>query len=557
MAENNSPSATMNSSVTQMLDEASHALLFFEHFEPLYRKWVGDTEVSSVPTYQQLHAMFYQQNGLNEDKFVHAASTLKEVLEKTRPQHDQQNRWAQNLPSIWSGQGAANALDMITTQLSMANSDINAVQKIQETLEGTSTALRAAVKHKYDVVINILENGREIKWDGKTPEDVDVIIQGARGIGFTTFYPGSILYKIEKIFPGINYGFEGGLSFFLSVPMAGIVTPMSPVLFEIKDHCRAWMDKFKEGYEQKADIFEQACRNTDDLVNQQYDKIIATFSGLNEAPYPCPQSTQPQNPSQQTQPGSPSSPGTSTSTPSTPGLSTTPSSTTTPSAENPLSALSNLSELGTQAASLVTGIGQAVQQGLGQLLGTGDQNIGDTVASTLEQLREEAEKYLDTDGDGTPDSEDEDASEGEDKDEDEKSDDESAALVLGDKSVKLEMGPDGRLKLVLTGADGESKEYRIGLGDNGEPVFLNGEPEGDESAPESTDSGETEQQPLQQPSVAPAAPSGRTEEDGEHRPQSVSAPQPEEEPEREQQPQSPPPAAPIDSGVRLAEAGPL
>lgn len=557
MTENRPPAVAANPSVTQMLDDASYALLFFERFEPRYRRWVGD-KVVNVPTYQELHAMFYQQNGLNEDKFAHAASALKEVLDKARIQHDQQNQLAQNLPSVWSGQAATNALDMLTTQLAMANSDINAVQKIQEALEGTPAALRAAVKHKYDVVSNILENGREIKWDGKTPEDVDTILEGADHLGLTHAFPGSAVSKLDRIFPEATRGFEAELGNFLSGMMAGLVVPGLPLTNAIEDHCRAWMDKFKEGYEQKVEVFKQACDNTDGLVNQQYDKIIAAFSGLNEAPYPCPQSTRTQNPPQQTQPGSPSGPG----TPSVPGIPTVPSNTrTTSSTENPLGALPNPGELGTQAASLVSGIGRAVGQGLEQLLGTGDQSIGNTVAGTLEQLRAEAEKHIDSDGDGIPDSEDEDKDDGEKPDEDKaededgdgKPDDEAGAFVLGGKNVELDMGPDGQLKLVLTGADGKSEEYRIGLGDNGEPVVFGEESPHDEPAPESTDSGTPEQQPTQQPSEAPVTRNGRTEEDGEHRPQPVS--QPEEEPERRTQ--SPPPVAPVDTGARLAEAGPL
>lgn len=569
MAEQRSPttfSVPQDGTVTQLLEIGSRGLLYFEYFEPRYRRYVKNLPAGFLD-YAALHERFYQQNGMSEDKVRNTADTLKQVLESARTQHGQQRTLAQRLPSIWSGDAATAASDMLATQLSMAESDITAVQHIWEALDKAPQELRSAVRDKADIVLQILEQGTDIKIDGKTPEDVDTIISGAEGLGMST----DKLASIERIFPDLSEGFNDSVARFASVTLwkgspivsvasfftGDILMPKTPYVDKIKDRCRHWLDNvFKPDYERKTAIFVDTCKETDDAVKAVYDKVIATFGGLSQAPYPCPQGTPatqtPQQPQTQTSStGTPNSTGTPVGT----GTPTVPSTTQTTTGDNPLStlsdlgqnALSALGQLGTQAASMVSGIGQ----GLEQLVGAANQNVGDTVTDTLEQLRAEAEKYIDTDGDGTSDAEDtDDDGDGEpdaptDTEQSEDSGDEGKGtdkgLELGGRQAKLEMGPDGLPRLVLTGADGRAEEYRIGLDRNGRPVVVSDE------TPNEQDTG--------QPAAPSGTPTGSKEEDDEHRPQFTAPPR--NQPGAESEPGEQPPTPPVDTGARLAEAGPL
>src|SRR5690606_21655978 len=145
-------------SVTDLLNKGSEALRFFELFEPPYLKWVGNKN-PGYKSYGELHALYYQQNGLNEDSFTRAATTLQEVLGSVEDHHGRLRQLAQNLPYIWSGQAAANAADMIATQLSMAEADKAIVKNVHAELSDSVSELREAVSLKSALIDVILENG--------------------------------------------------------------------------------------------------------------------------------------------------------------------------------------------------------------------------------------------------------------------------------------------------------------------------------------------------------------------------------------------------------------
>lgn len=578
MAEQQNPttfSVPQDGTVTQLLEIGSRGLLYFEYFEPRYRRYVKNPPPGFLD-YATLHERFYQQNGMSEDKIRNTADTLKEVLESARTQHERQKTLAQGLPSIWSGDAATVASNMLATQLSMVESDITAVQHIWEALDKAPQELRKAVRDKAEIVLQILENGVDIKIDGKSVEDVDTILAGAEGLGLTTIYStDSAISKLERIFPDLREGVQDRL---YRIAGAGILGTGSRYDGSVKNRCRHWLDNvFKPDYERKTTLFVDTCKATDDLVNGVYGIVISAFEGLSEAPYPCPQGTPRTQTSQQPQTPSTGTP-TNTGTPVGTGTPTVPSTTQATTTDNPLNTLSSLGQnalptieqLGTQAASMAAGIGQ----GLEQLMGTVGQDVGDTVASTLEQLRAEAEKYIDTDGDGTTDAEDTDddgdgtpddsTDAGPDKDEDKgDGEDEDKGLELAGRQVKLEMGPDGQLKLMLTDAAGKTEEYKLELDESGKPVLVGEEspdkqddPATTHSGEQPTESGATQQQPTGQPAVPPSSPTGRKDEDGEHQPQFTASP--ENRPESEPEPEARPPAPPaVDTGARLAEAGPL
>ncbi|WP_040837950.1 hypothetical protein [Nocardia brevicatena] len=567
-------SVPQDGTVTQLLEIGSRGLLYFEYFEPRYRRYVKSLPPGFLD-YAALHERFYQQNGMSEDKIRNTADTLKQVLESARTQHGRQQTLAQRLPSIWSGDAATAASDMLATQLSMAESDITAVQHIWEALDKAPQELRKAVRDKAEIVLQILENGVDIKIDGKSVEDVDTILAGAEGLGPTTIYStDSAISKLERIFPDLREGVQDRL---YRIAGAGILGTGSRYDGSVKNRCRHWLDNvFKPDYERKTALFVDMCKATDDLVNGVYGIVISAFEGLSEAPYPCPQVTPRTQTSQQPQTQQPRTPSTGiptdTGTPVGTDTPTVPSTTQATTTDNPLStlsslgqnALSTIEQLGTQAASMAAGIGQ----GLEQLMGTVDQDVGDTVASTLEQLRAEAEKYIDTDGDGTTDAEDTDddgdgtpddsTDAGPDKDEDKgDGEDEDKGLELAGRQVKLEMGPDGQLKLMLTDAAGKTEEYKVELDESGKPVLVGEESPNEQDDPAITHPGE---QPTesggtrQQPTGPQGPPTGRKDEDGEYQPQFTVPHENQPEPEPEARPPAPPA---VDAGARLAEAGPL
>lgn len=537
-------------SVTDLLNKGSEALRFFELFEPPYLKWVGDKN-PGYKSYGELHALYYQQNGLNEDSFRNAATTLQEVLGRVEDHHGQLRQFAQNLPSVWSGQAAANASDMVAGQLSMAEADKAVVKNVHAELSDSVSELRAAVSLKSALVGTILEDGNMTILEGKTPEDIYTIIEGAEHLGVTHSW-GSAMGNLERIFPNMYSDIgapRGILNDVVQSISFGFIGPGSPTTHSIETFCKDWLVLFAAEYERLVGEFITACTETDRLVREEYDRIVAAFKGLSEEPYPCPQGTQ-QPTTPQTTTGAPSTTGAPTTTsgaPSTttaPSAATTPSTTTTAPGENPLSALT---QLGTQLAS--SGLGTQLAQGVSQLVSSAAEQVG----NTLEQLRADAEQQVDTDGDGQPD----DPAGG--PEEPGKANEDDKGIELGGKEYKLELGPDGKLQLVVTGQEGEPQTYRVEIGADGKPVIVGAET-GDEQEPGSPDSGEG--QPTGQP---PAPPAGKKEDDTEHHPQDYPA-QPEADNENEQEtPQAPPgqtqhddpPAPPVDTGAQLAEAGPL
>lgn len=543
-----------NRTVTELLDDGAEALRFFELFEPLYIEWVGGKK-AGVKSHAQLHALYYQQNGLNEDKFRYAAEAVQEVLVAAEDQHGKLRQYAQNLPSMWSGDAATKALTMVTQQLTYAENDIAVVKKVHGELADSVTVLRAAAGHKAALVESILINGlvkvlEENGDGGKPPEDVKTIIEGANHVGLTHLYPGSIVNEISRILPDWDRSIEADIGYVISGITLGAVVPMTPLANQLEDYCREWMGKFTTEYERLVDVFVKACEETDRLVQLEYDAIVAAFDGLTEESYPCPQGPQqaapPQTTTTTTTTGNPSTPGT---TPTTPSTSTTTTPSTTTPGDNPLSVLT---QLGTQLAS--SGIGTQLTQGLSQLVSSAAEQVG----STLEQLREQAENPIDTDGDGEPDKP-EDAPDGAENQGEEGEN--GNAVQLNGREYKLELGPDGRLQLVVTGAEGEPQAYRVEIGADGKPMIVDANADGNNQAPETADAGDG-QPSAGQPGGTPGVQSGKKGEDGEHQPQ-YYPPQPEVGQEQEPQPEpsqpgeGPPPSPPVDTGAQLAEAGPL
>ncbi|GAA5067513.1 hypothetical protein [Nocardia callitridis] len=540
--------------VQEYLKTGATGLLYFERFEVRYRRAFGDSP-ADVPSYAALHKQFYEQNGLNEDRIDDAAEKLDSALNEVGSQLDSQRGSVQAIAAAWQGQAADGALRMLTEQITRAADDKNAVTVVQQKLADARARLRAATKIKADVVLYILENGVDIKVDGKDADDIDNIISG-RSFTFSGFTDGSLFVKLGKIFPDLHEGFH-------PMDMAGLGIQND----RYEERCQKWLDEvFKPDYEAKAHKFVDACKLADQGVKDAYGAIIDALDKVSEAPYPRPAGTTAPAPPGPATPGpatpGPATPGPATPGPSTvpagttPGPSTVPASTTTPSLPSVpgLDGLAALSQVGREAGTTLSGLGQSLSQGL-----SGVQSQIDGAIGKLTQ--DLSGKTEDKDGDGKP---------------DEDKADPAAEFDIGGKHLKFEMGPDGQLKLVLSDADGKPQEFSVKLDENGKPVISTGEPEDDsepatpegaESTPEegSTPPGNSAPQPPKGAEhTEPAAPS--TPEPPSQNPQGVpTVPAPPTGRRDDEQDTgvadpapnaSEPPPAP-DGGARLAEAGPL
>lgn len=523
----------------------SKSLLYFENFEPRYIKAFGQLP-GSTQTYDELHKRFYEQNGLNEAKLVEATEALKEAVTTAEQQHAQQKTTQQSISQSWTGDAGTSAQAMMTKQSTLAWTDIEKAKSVISALELAPKGLREAAKIKADVVLQIREHGLYEKIDGKTPENVDDIINGAGGISWSNFYSGdSEANRIHNIFPDI--GQEMGLSgkFFNFVNHAGIVAPGSEWERAAKERCQKWLDEvFKGDYIDKVNKFLEACDGTDRKVKEVYGAITTAMGGIAEESYPCPV-----GPSTPSNPG-PSTPGPSTPGPSTPGPSPGPGTTDDPSVDddeddddtstNPSAAdlLEGLTSAAQTLSPLVSTLAQSLSTGLTSLSGV----IEDGVDNALEYLKEQQEDAAGKE------EEEEQTEEGKEKDDD------KSAFDLAGKNLKLEMGPDGQLKLVATDSEGNSQEYSVKLDENGNPVIVgqDAEPDGEKSE-DKPNEGSQNDQGSPGPGGIPSVPGSKKEEDGEHTPQPIPAPTVEEEPEAP----VPTPEPPFDSGARLAEAGPL
>ncbi|WP_459547972.1 hypothetical protein [Nocardia sp. X0981] len=569
MAEDRSPAGVETRSCAELLHEASKALRYFEILEVRYLRWVGDATSPEFKPYGELHTLFYQQNGLNEEAFRTAADTLKTVLEKVATERNEQATFAHTLPTVWWGDAATAASNMMATQLQLAEADITIVRKVQEGLAAAPQSLRDALAIKTCAAAEISRSD-EIEVRGKTPEDIDSIITFANGFFASGALWGkdTLVDKVNRIFPELA---ESG-----SLYVPWISAEDSTYVGKMREQCRTWLDEiFKTEYESHLAEFVKACNQTNQYVAGIHDELVKAFQGLNATKYPCPKISQ--------TPQTTTPPGTATSQPTGTGAPTTPSTTTTPSATPPSTTttttpsttptgtddpLSTVAALGTQLAS--SGLGTQLTEGLNALVSSASQQI----TSTLEQLREQAENILDPDGedepaedldgDGEPDQDtDGDGEPDEDLDgdgePDEDADGDGEPDPGGDKGIefngrtyKLEVGSDGQLKLVVDSPTGDPVTYRVEIGPDGIPAIVGDDRSGETAPPETENP-----QPADRPSGVPGVPAGKQQDDGEHRPQDYPPPQQSEEEPAEPEPAAPPPAPPVETGAQLAEAGPL
>ncbi|NKY34323.1 hypothetical protein HGA13_14730 [Nocardia speluncae] len=544
-----------NRKCSELFEIGSRALRYFEILEVRYVRWVHEHTTPDFKTYADLVALLYKLNGLNEDSFRGCANSLKDVLGKVEHERTQQVVFAQTLPSVWWGEAATMASNMMAEQLRLSADDIAVLRRVHEEMDATPQGLREALGIIANAATGISVD-HDITVHGKSPEDIDNIISYAEGDWSSTIgFGDTLLDKVNRIFPehkatGMSgWTAEDATTTVYHEDGTKTTVDSSGPTAKLRDHCKWWLDNiFRTDYESNITEFVNACNQANQAVTTTYDELVKDFAGLNATKYPCPSSSQaPQTtapagvaPGQPATPGAPSTPGTP-SAPGQPGAPGAPS-TTAPNAENPLSALASL---GTQLAS--SSVGSQLAQGLNGLLSSASEQV----TSTLEQLREEAEKVIDpedegsdADGDGKPDK---------DLDGDGKPDaDNDSGVEFNGKEYRLEVGSDGQLKLVVEAPEGGPQTFHVEIGADGKPKIV-GEGEPEQAAPPSAEG----QQPTAPPVGVPGAPTGQRQEDGEHQPQNYPTPQEPDEGNHEPDPPAPPPTPAVDTGAQLAEAGPL
>ncbi|WP_157171781.1 hypothetical protein [Nocardia higoensis] len=563
--------------MTGLLDYGSKMLLYFEEFHPLYAR--AFPKKVGIKSYEELHARYYEQNGMDEGALVDAFEAVSAAAAAMTKEHGVQQTISQSISQAWQGDAASAALDMISTQLRLADDDAAAARNIAATLESAPTALRAAVKIKSDRVSAIMED-MEIKFDGKSPDDVLAIIAGSEGIGLSSgWHDGTLVSKIRRIFPDMEEGFADGMTTLTNTLFFGTwVVGGTPYADMVKKRCQDWLDAvFAPDYPKKVDKFVEACDLTHGKVIETYSAITNALKALKTDPYPQPDVVPSQkNPSGETpspagetpstNPSNTSTPS-STDTPTTPasspagtptGTDTDDDSTNPAGTSNPLSGLTNLSQIADQLSPVLTSLTESVQTALTALSTTVDEEIDKALENLKNLTGAENDPADDTggdeDGDGKPDGEVEPLAE----------------FDLAGKEVTFEQGEDG-LKMVLTDSDGKTTEYRMTIDENGVPLVsaVDGEPtgggEGGQTPAEGTPAGAPAagEQPASSTSVPSAPAPGKREEDGEYIPTPIPAPElTEDEAEPVAEPEAP--AVPVadeppvgDTGAVLAEAGPL
>ncbi|MEU1963404.1 hypothetical protein [Nocardia sp. NPDC019304] len=563
--------------IDTLLDEGSVGLQYWIQFMPLYEAAFGGN--GGRGDVGKLLAMYDEQRGTRLEKLEQAGETLKVALAEVDRQWDAQRGYTRRLPELWQGTAAAAALDMLGKQSVLADEDRQHARAAMTVIADMAGSLRSAVAAKAFATRELLEGpvggSKSISIDGKTPADVKVIVDvyNAR-----EWIDAEQVRALGRIFPALAVPEDK-----INKSVLGFINSDSENLLtgaygdRVRSVTDEWLTKtFKPDFDRKLASYTDVCAEVDRLFKDQYKNLTDALAQVSEQAYPRPEGpSQPQQatPVDQNKPqvtNAPGPPGTpaatvpASTTPSTVPASTTPDTPTTPSTPSTPSApttaapkmpgldgLAALSQVAREFAPLATGLGQAVEQGVSALSGIIKSGVDDAIEKLVQGIETQQAEADDRNGEGpseTPRSQ--------------------AEFDIGGKHVKFEMGPDGRLTLILSDATGVEQEFTVELNEHGLPVISAIEPQADNAQPPALEAA-----PPQSPNEKPPAPepkeenetptpgpppedgtsglpSGtlpgtRREEDGEHYPKPI--------PEQGE----PEPDVPLDSGAELAEAGPL
>ncbi|WP_063051498.1 hypothetical protein [Nocardia arthritidis] len=581
--------------IDALLDDGSAGLRYWIEFMPLYEAAFGGN--GGRGDLGKLLAMYDEQRGMRLEKLEQAGEALKVALAEVDREWDAQQGYTRRLPELWQGTAAAAALDMLGKQSVLADEDRQHARAAMTVIADMASSLRSAVAAKAFATRELLEGpvggGKVVQIDGKTPDDVKVIVEVHHA---REWIDAEQVRELGRIFPALAVPEDK-----INKSVLGFINSDSRNLLSgaygdrVRSVTDEWLTKtFKPDFDRKLASYVDVCAEVDRLFKDQYKNLTDALAQVTERAYPRPEgptNPQPETPANQDKPQgtmAPGPPGTpaatvpasatpsdvpASATPATPRTSGTPSAPVTPTTpvtpSSPitpaprlpsLDGLAALSQVAQELSPVATGLGQAVNQGLSTLSGLIESGVDDAIEKLMQSVDPQT-----AEADGEKDEE-----------KDENSGPE-AEFDIGGKHVKFEMGPDGRLRLLLSDATGKEQEFTVELNEQGIPVISTTEPEAENAQPSAPvapapeaqqdadaptpESRKREEAPAPEaqekeisPDSAPApetddgrlgVPSGtspgtRREEDGEHYPRPM-----------------PEPDAPVDSGAELAEAGPL
>lgn len=525
--------APATAKVDEMLDGGASGLQYFQEMLPLYRRVRTEVQLGTVelPEYSLLVERYNAERGMDLPRLQTISDAVAAANSVAGTELEAQQRVQGLLPGVWPrGQAGTEVAAVLRQQLDRAAGDRATVTGIENALKAAIGALRGYVSGKAWVV-SILWHPTRPNLDGRLTKDIVSVIDLARD-------------WVRDGRPEDEY---------------------AQLAYE-------WLrDSFVPHVVQTTQEFVALCDRTEGDIRRTYGVLAGELNKLSDAPYQLPPD-QPVTDQPRPQPNSnqPNGPGPGPSNPATTPAATTPAATTpstvqtptTPAATTPAPAttpsvdgLAALNQAAKQLSPLATGLNTALTQGLTALSGV----VKESLDKSLDKLREAVDpKNSEPNGDNR-------SGDGKGKS--------TAEFDIAGKHVKVELGPDGQPKVVVSGADGKAQEYQLKIDEHGRPVIVTNEPGDSKPGGENKSGGENK------PGEAPKSdsrPSGQPapEKAGAPEPQRPVTPAPEQpsgpgiptrtppatprEEDREHTPKIPSgqPRQP-DTGAQLAEAGPL
>ncbi|WP_405179697.1 hypothetical protein OG225_39085 [Nocardia sp. NBC_01377] len=531
-----------------LLNNGASGLLYFEEYLPRYNKCfaslgIGCGEIALLQM-SSLYTRYDVERGMDIAALEQMAVTMGRLVTATKVELDSQTAQRAALPSVWQGQAGDAAWLMLDSQVKRAEVGHAEVSALSSVLTKAAAGLREIIEVKARIV--------ESYWHPTLPDIPD--------------RNGRSREEIDKFFDTARNDRES----------------------EEGREAERWLrETFAAHVEETVASFEQVCSSAEAAVRQLYDDLIIALNGVDTAPYPVPAEMSTVNA------GDPRMNNSEDSSRCIPGGSSNTNTSNNGSGKNTVNnggsknasddgsentsndcdnkntsedsdkvtSLNGLESLGQTLASAASALADGLEPGL--------TSLGELITEGIDDALTKAEAAIEDQEviEGRK-AEDPDDSESEDGDTDGKKDAEVGEFDLAGRHFTLEVGADGRPKLVETDADGTSREYSVTLDENGDPTIVSDESakdddtngvkeadaeEGKKQEPRSEDKSEPpahkpDEGSTGQPSASPGLPSrARRHEDGEHTPTIVPLPGTPENPTTQQP----------DSGALLAEAGPL
>lgn len=449
----------MVNAVDDLLTKGARALNYFWHLTPVYVRAFGTDD--GWPR-EKFGEIYNAEQGMNTEKLTGATwNATSNLLAKAGAQRDVQRQAVTALKGNWQGEAGTQGADLLTRMIQEANDDIEHFKQVSDAIFTAGVELPTVVSAKVDLIVALMPASGLVEVGAMSDGDIEAILT-ARDSGELS----------ETVWAKL-----------LRTPFgAGQSTERTQQA--TKDLCNKWInDVFRPDYVDKRTKFVQICEEYKGKVQAIYQKIIEAGKLLSEDPkYPMaagavPVETKPEgDPAKSTEDPSKAtgdksqdngaaatggsktddsgggtttaatkSEDTSASTGSTaktttPDTDTTTNDTETDDDTDTGSALSTLastvSELGTTLSSALTG-------DLGDTLTSAVESAGTSISDGIEQMSEQVSSLL--------------------------SGEHEASFQLGDTKVSIEADENG-LSLTTTDANGDSRQYRLILDENGLPV---------------------------------------------------------------------------------------